>query len=79
DVVGLSARRAENLLKRLGFEVDQSLEPSDRPSGTVIRSAPEAGQRQSLPARVRLAVSAGPADTVRVDSLLRDTMTTRHQ
>jgi serine/threonine-protein kinase len=77
DVVGLGGRRAENLLKRLGFDVEQSLEASDRPNGTVIRSNPEAGQRQSLPARVRLAVSAGRADTARVDTLRRDTLLLR--
>ena len=75
DLVGLGARRAQTLLERLGFEVSQSLENSDRPNGTVVRSSPEAGARQQLPARVQLVVSSGPApDTMRVDTLSRDTI-----
>jgi serine/threonine-protein kinase len=75
DLVGLGARRAQTLLERLGFEVSQSLENSDRPNGTVVRSSPEAGARQQLPARVHLVVSTGPApDTVRVDTIARDTI-----
>ena len=76
DLVGLGARRAQTLLERLGFEVSQSLENSDRPNGTVIRSAPESGVRQLLPARVQLVISSGPAavDTMRVDTISRDTI-----
>ena len=75
DLLGLGARRAQTLLERLGFEVSQSLENSDRPNGTVVRSAPEAGVRQQLPARVQLVVSSGPApDTMRVDTIARDTI-----
>ena len=72
DLMGLPARRAENLLTRLGFGVDQVPETSERPSGTVIRSMPETGQRQTLPARVRIWVSAGtPADTSAIDTTTR--------
>ena len=77
DLVGLGARRAQTLLERLGFEVSQSLENSDRPNGTVIRSTPEAGMRQQLPARVSLIISSGPApasDTMRIDTIARDTI-----
>jgi serine/threonine-protein kinase len=84
DVVGMAATRAENLLKRLGFEVQQSTEPSDQPGGVVIRSEPAAGVRRPLPARVKLAVSAGmavdttavttpPADTVKRDTVYWET------
>jgi eukaryotic-like serine/threonine-protein kinase len=81
DLVGLGARRAQTLLERLGFEVSQSLENSDRPNGTVIRSTPEAGIRQPLPAHVSLVISSGPApDTIRIDTIARDTIhaTTRN-
>jgi serine/threonine-protein kinase len=80
DLVGLGARRAQTLLERLGFEVSQSLENSDRANGTVIRSSPEAGIRQALPARVHLVISSGPAaDTMRVDTISRDTITNRQE
>ena len=72
DVIGLGAKRAENLLARLGFGVDQTFEPSYRPNGTVIRTAPEAGDRLPLPARVMMVVSGGMlADSVVVDTLVR--------
>lgn len=72
DLTGLPVRRAENLLTRLGFGVDQVPETSERPSGTVIRSMPEAGQRQTLPARVRIWVSTGmPQDTTAIDTTTR--------
>jgi serine/threonine-protein kinase len=71
DVVGMGVRRAENLLERLGFTVVQVQETSERPSGTVIRSTPEAGTRQPLPSRVQLAVSAGLPDTIQIDTTLR--------
>ena len=76
DVVGLGARRAENLLKRLGFEVDQTFESSFRPNGTVTRTSPQAGDRKPLPARVLIVVSGGPPDTVTipVDTIVRDTV-----
>ncbi len=68
NVIGYGARRAQNLLQRLGFEVDQMLEPSDRPNGTVLRSQPESGNKLSLPARIMIYVSAGPADTLTIDT-----------
>src|SRR5262245_36216171 len=81
DLTGLAAKRAQMLLERLGFEVNQTLEMSDHPNGTVIRSAPEPGVRRQLPARVLLYVSSGPAprDTTQttVDTVsARDTTTT---
>jgi len=61
DVVGQSVERATRLLKRLGFEVNQSFEENERAAGTVIRTSPGAGENESLPARVLLVVSSGPA------------------
>ncbi|MEX2281598.1 MAG: PASTA domain-containing protein [Gemmatimonadota bacterium] len=77
NVVGYGARRAQNLLQRLGFEVSQSLEESERPNGTVLRSQPDAGNKLSLPARVMIVVSAGRPDSVVVDTLRRDSITSR--
>jgi beta-lactam-binding protein with PASTA domain len=80
DVTGLAARRASNLLTRLGFQVEEALEMSERPNGIVVRSNPEAGVRQPLPARVVLYVSSGPPpDTMQIDTLLprRDTTAIR--
>ena len=74
DVAGLAARRAQNLLTRLGFDVSQTLEPSRSPNGTVIRTVPESGVRQPLPARVVMIVSSGQLDTLRVDTVPRDTI-----
>jgi beta-lactam-binding protein with PASTA domain len=78
-VVGMTARRASTLLTRLGFTVSQTVEASDRPKSTVLRSSPEAGIRQPLPARVVLVVSSGMPDLVlpdslRVDTIIRDTL-----
>jgi beta-lactam-binding protein with PASTA domain len=74
NLIGFGARRAQNLLTRLGFTVDQILESSEQPNGTVIRSAPDAGLKLSLPARVVLYVSAGLPDSVVVDTTVRDTL-----
>ena len=76
ELSGMGARRAENLLSRLGFDVDKSFEVSYEPNGTVIRSVPEAGTRHPLPARILLLVSSGPPlDTMRVDTTVnRDTI-----
>jgi eukaryotic-like serine/threonine-protein kinase len=79
-VVGMASRRAANLLTRLGFTVTQTIEPSEHPNGTVVRTTPEAGIRQPLPARVLVVVSSGlvsitPPDTViRTDTVGRDTI-----
>jgi eukaryotic-like serine/threonine-protein kinase len=80
DVVGMGVSRAETLLKRLGFQVEQSSEMASEPNGTVIRSEPQAGTRRSVPARVQLVVSTGTGaavDTlpVHTDTVKRDTIT----
>jgi beta-lactam-binding protein with PASTA domain len=69
NVVGYGARRAQNLLQRLGFDVAQSLENSDRPNGIVLRSQPEAGNKLPLPARITIVISAGPPDSVTIDTM----------
>lgn len=75
DLIGLGAKRAQTLLERLGFEVAQNLETSEKPNGTVIRSTPEAGVRKVLPARVVLFVSTGvPPDSLRSDTMSVDTI-----
>jgi serine/threonine-protein kinase len=63
NVVGFDVERATTVLLQLGLTADQRSEPSDRPIGTVLRIQPEPGQRQPVPARVLLIVSAGPPDT----------------
>ena len=69
NLVGYGARRAQNLLQRLGFDVAQSMENSDRPNGVVLRSHPEAGNKLPLPARITIVISAGPPDSVTVDTM----------
>jgi len=63
DVVGFRAERATNLLRRLGFEVDQRAEPSDHAEGTVLGTSPSAGTSRTLPSRVLLRVSDGTLQT----------------
>jgi eukaryotic-like serine/threonine-protein kinase len=75
-LLGLGGRRAQNLLKRMGFEVDQIMETSAEPNGTVIRSTPDAGVRLPLPARVLIYVSAGPPDSLSIPTTTTGTTTT---
>ncbi len=63
NVVGFDVERATNVLSQLGLAVDQRSELNERPIGTVLRIIPEPGQRQPVPARVTLVVSAGPPPT----------------
>ena len=60
DVLGFSAERAESLLMRAGFTVSRADQESPADSGRVIRTDPEPGMPQVLPATVRLIVSTGP-------------------
>lgn len=59
DVTGFRAERAVNLLRRLGFDVDQQLQPDAQPAGTVLSTTPPAGTSRTLPSRVLLIVSDG--------------------
>ncbi len=80
NVVGFDVERATTVLTQMGLEADQRSELNERPLGTVLRIIPEPGQRQPVPSRVLLIVSAGPpparptdanADsTVRADTLI---------
>jgi serine/threonine-protein kinase len=60
NVVGFEVARALAVLKQLGLTAEQVMQQNSRPAGTVISISPEAGQRQPLPARVRVIVSSGP-------------------
>ena len=60
DVLGFSADRAESLLGRAGFDVARAEQESPADSGRVIRTDPEPGLPQVLPATVTLIVSTGP-------------------
>ena len=63
NVVGFDVERATAVLTQMGLEADQRSELSERPLGTVLRIIPEAGQRQPVPSRVLLIISAGPPPT----------------
>ena len=60
DVLGFSAERAQSLLARAGFTVSRADQESPADSGRVIRTDPEPGMPQLLPATVTLIVSTGP-------------------
>jgi serine/threonine-protein kinase len=71
DVVGFDVERATAVLLQLGLSADQVAQESERPIGTVLSIRPEPGQRQPVPARVLLVVSAGPPPAPPVDSTQR--------
>ena len=52
----------------VGFEVEQRLEESESPAGTVIRIEPAPGTELTVPAPLVLIVSSGPP-ALPVDSL----------
>ena len=75
NVIGYDLPRALNLLKQLGLSASQRTEVNERPAGTVIRVDPEPGERQPVPGRVLLIVSAGPPPPPPADSTMpRDTL-----
>jgi len=71
DVVGLSRSEAVKALEEAGFDVsNDAIERLDRrPRGEVIATLPRSGVILTIPAEVRLSVSAGP-DAVGVPSLV---------
>lgn len=76
NVVGFDVERATAVLSQMGLSADQRPEVNERPIGTVLRVVPQPGQKQPVPSRVLLIVSAGPPaappptdSTVRPDSL----------
>jgi beta-lactam-binding protein with PASTA domain len=68
NVVGFDVERATAVLTQMGLETDQRSELNERPLGTVLRIIPEPGQRQPVPSRVLLIVSAGPPPTPAPDA-----------
>ena len=75
DVVGLSRSEAVKALQDAGFDVaDDALERlNQRPRGEVIATLPRGGITLTIPAEVRLSVSAGP-DAVGMPALVGMTM-----
>ena len=63
SVTGMTRERAQAVLENAGFNVgDVEEQPSERPRGEVIASAPGADVEAPLPSTVTLFVSAGPAN-----------------
>jgi serine/threonine-protein kinase len=60
NVIGFDVERATAVLSQMGLEADQRSEQNERPIGTVLRIIPAPGERQPVPSRVLLIVSAGP-------------------
>lgn len=60
DVQGFAADRAQEMLRRAGFDVAVASEENVVPEGRVLRTDPVAGQERTLPAAVTLVISAGP-------------------
>lgn len=62
-VTGLTAGAARELLEAGGFEVEiEQVRTAAAPEGTVMRTDPEGGSPQRLPARVSLVIAVGLAD-----------------
>jgi eukaryotic-like serine/threonine-protein kinase len=62
SVIGLARERAQVTLENAGFDVGAVEEqPSERPRGEVIATAPGADVEAPLPSTVTLFISAGPA------------------
>ena len=68
NVIGFDVERATTVLTQMGLTADQRSELNERPIGTVLRIVPEPGQRQPVPSRVLLIVSAGPPPVTPADS-----------
>lgn len=60
EVAGFSAERAEQLLRRFGFEVSRREQEGDAPAGRVLGTDLMSGTEHELPATVTLFVSTGP-------------------
>ena len=73
-VVGQTRQQAQIAIENAGLEVGRvDIEHSDAPAGQVISSRPLAGQQVTLPARVDIVVSRGPA-TAEVPNLVGATL-----
>ena len=77
NVVGFDVARALAVLSQLGLSAEQVMQENVRPAGTVISISPEAGQRQPIPARVRLIVSSGPPPAPPDSTAVPDTLASR--
>jgi serine/threonine-protein kinase len=60
DVAGFSEARAEQMLRRFGFEVARREQEDELPAGRVVGTDLLPGTRTELPALVTLFVSTGP-------------------
>lgn len=67
DVVGLPYSTAEQLARRLGFEVNRVIEMNPGPAGLVVRVMPQPGTERVLPTAITLVVSEPPPEPVQVD------------
>jgi serine/threonine-protein kinase len=75
-VVGQTRQQAQIAIENAGLEVGRvDMEHSGSPAGQVISSRPPAGERLTLPARVDIVVSRGPA-TTEVPNLVGSTLPT---
>ena len=74
QVVGSSRQQAVLTIENAGLEMGRiDVVHSDRPAGQVIAMSPSAGQKLTLPARVDITVSRGPA-TAQVPNLIGQTL-----
>ncbi|MBX3286421.1 MAG: PASTA domain-containing protein, partial [Actinobacteria bacterium] len=61
NVVGYPVAGALTLLERAGMGFTAQVEPSDQPSGTVLRTQPSAGEKRPKGTTVLLVLASGPA------------------
>ena len=61
NLVGYPANGALTLLERAGMGFTVQVEPSDQPSGTVLRTQPTAGEKRPKGTTVLLVLSGGPS------------------
>ena len=74
QVVGGSRQQAVLAIENAGLEMGQvDIVHSDRPAGQVISMNPSAGQKLTLPAKVDITVSRGPA-TAEIPNLVGQTL-----
>lgn len=73
-VLGSTRQQAQIAIENAGLEMGRlEMQHSDRPAGLVIGVRPQAGEKLTLPARVDLVVSRGPA-TSEIPNLIGQTL-----
>ena len=73
-VVGSTQQQARIAIENAGLDMGRiEMQHSDRPAGLVIAASPEAGRKLTLPARVDIVVSRGPA-TSELPNLIGQTL-----